>query len=132
MRRAFLAGATVSVLAIAGCGTEEAPPPADPTTTAEAATGTDSGPVREEFDAANKTAPWFGSVTSVKLDGRAVVVVTSLTEAETDTALAVCEAAYSAGQTAAVDMASVAVRTADDSSLAWRNIAAGHTACQLA
>lgn len=132
MRHASVAVAVVVGLVVAGCSSKpDAPPAESSTTTAEQAAASDGGPVRDAFEAANKTAPWFGQVSSVKLDGKGIVVLTTLTDADTDTALAVCEAAYSAGETSGVDFVSVGVRTADGgSTLASRNKLAGHVSCQ--
>ena len=87
--------------------------------------------MQDAFDAVNQAAPWYGQVKSVELDGKAVIVWTTLGESDADTALSMCEAAYSAGETSGTDFVSVAVRTEDNSTtLASRNKLANHTACQ--
>jgi hypothetical protein len=69
-------------------------------------------------------------VTSVKLDGRAVVVISTLTKADKKTTLAICEAAYKAAKESKTDFLSVEVRSAADNTLAHRNDKYGPAACE--
>jgi hypothetical protein len=87
-------------------------------------------PLQEAFTTANKGAAWFGAIDSVQLDGRAVIVRTTLSEGEEATARKVCEAAYLVASTTKLVFQSVAVRTADDSTLAQRSKLSGDIACR--
>jgi hypothetical protein len=130
--RRWTVGAALLVAALsAGCASEPEPaaPPAEPTPVADEPAVVNDKPLRDAFSAANKGAAWFGSVDRVQLDGRAVIVWTTLVE-EDATAREVCEAAYAAAGKSRVDFQSVAVRSADDSTLAHRNELAGDVACQ--
>ncbi|HWO65892.1 MAG TPA: hypothetical protein VNO31_38255 [Umezawaea sp.] len=71
------------------------------------------GALTEAFNAANVGAPWFPKVRTLTVDGKAVVVTSSLTEAEPVDALAVCEAASTVARISGQGYTSVAVRTAD-------------------
>jgi len=71
------------------------------------------GALTEAFNAANAGAPWFPKVRSLTVDGKAVVVTSSLTKAEPVDALAVCEAASTVAKISGQGYTSVTVRTAD-------------------
>jgi hypothetical protein len=118
-----------------GCG-DKSGPSGSPATNAGAPQQASSEPVGggsplyEAFTAANKNASWFGSIDSVQLDGRAVIVRTTLSAGEEATARKVCEAAYIVASASKVVFQSVAVRTADDSTLAHRSKLSGDVACK--
>jgi hypothetical protein len=118
-----------------GCGSKSGPS-GSPATNAGArqqatsATAENDHPLHEAFTAANKSAAWFGSIDSVQLDGRAVIVRTTLGEGEEATARKVCEAAYVVASASKVVFQSVAVRTSDDATLAHRSKLSGDIACK--
>ncbi len=116
-------------LVVAGCSSGSETPSdqssSKPTTGQAATPG--GGPVADAFNSANGSASWFAQVKGVTLDGQAVIVRTTLTDA--NTALAVCEAAYTAGEASGTDFVSVGVRDADDSTLASRNKLSKDPAC---
>jgi hypothetical protein len=126
--------ALVGVVAT-GCGSKSGPSdsPATNAGAPQQASSEPAGrdhPLHEAFTAANKSASWFGSVDNVQLDGRAVIVRTTLGEGEEATARKVCEAAYLVASASKVVFQSVAVRTADDSTLAHRSKLSGDAACK--
>lgn len=129
--------ASAAILAALGlstaCGSEPqqapAPTPA-PTASAEQAADT-SAALRDSFNAAKESATWADKVTSIKLDGRAVVVATTLTKADKKTTVAICEAAYKAAKDTKTDFLGIAVRSADNSTtLANRNDKFGPAKCE--
>ena len=125
MRRSIVGAALIAVAAfVGGCSAEEPAPAPETTTEAPAA---DGEPIRAAFEAANKAEPWYGDVAELQLDGLAVIVRADVDE---PTALDVCEAAYSAAESSKVEFRSVAVRSADDSTLASRNKLDGAAACE--
>ncbi|MCP3800218.1 hypothetical protein NLX83_13210 [Allokutzneria sp. A3M-2-11 16] len=84
----------------------------------------------DRFTADSTSALWKTSVTSARLDGRAVLVVTSLTKTDKATAVKVCDAAFVTAKSTVPDLVSVTVRTATDNSIAWANTMRGDTACK--
>jgi len=89
------------------------------------------GALSEAFNAANAGAPWFAKVRKLTVDGQAVVVTASLTEAERPDALAMCEAARTVAKISGQGFASVDVRTADGGTvLAHLDDPSADTACR--
>jgi len=132
-RRTALAAALAGLCLTAACGTDASHGPATPPgpSSAQTTPAADAGNrLRESFTAAAKSAPWAGQVSGIKLDGRAVIVATSLTKADKVTAKAVCEGALKTAKDTGTDFASVAVRSADDRTLAHQNEAAGQKQCE--
>jgi hypothetical protein len=118
-----------------GCGSKSGPSdsPATNAGAPQQASSEPAGnghPLQEAFTAANRDAAWFGAIDSVQLDGRAVIVRTTLSEGEEATARKVCEAAYVVASASKLVFQSVAVRTSDDSTLAQRSKLSGDIACQ--
>lgn len=135
MSRMVVVVLALVALVATGCGNKSGPngsPGTDAGAPREApsAPADDGGPLYDAFTAANKSAAWFGSIDGVLLDGRAVIVRTSLGEGEEATARKVCEAAYAVASASKIVFQSVAVRTADDATLAARSKLAGDVACQ--
>jgi predicted small lipoprotein YifL len=120
---------------ITGCGNKAGPsdsPDADAGAPQQASSKPAGGgePLHDAFIAANKSAAWFGAIDQVKLDDRAVIVRTTLGEGDEATARKVCEAAYVTASASKVVFQSVAVRTADDATLAHRSKLSGDVACK--
>jgi len=106
----------VAVLALGGCAGGPAVPSPTPTV------GFDwGGAMTEAFTAANAGAPWFSEVRSLTVEGKAVVVTSSLAEDDRAAALEMCAAASTVAQVSGQGYTSVAVRTADGTTLAHRD-----------
>ncbi|MFE0020501.1 hypothetical protein [Amycolatopsis sp. NPDC059021] len=86
--------------------------------------------LRDAFTAASKSAPWASKVSGIKLDGRGVIVTSALTKADKATSKSICEAALKVAKDTKTDFQSVAVRSADDSTLAHQNEAYGPKRCE--
>lgn len=84
--------------------------------------------LRAAFQADHAGQPWFAKVTSVDLDGRAVVGRSTLEKGD-QAAVSACEALRSSAAKSAVDFQSVAVRDARDRTLAHWSRLAGDSAC---
>jgi hypothetical protein len=120
---------------ITGCGNQSGPNGSPETNAgaqqqASSKAVSDGGPLHDAFTTANKSAAWYGAVDRVQLDGRAVIVRTTLKQGDEATARKVCEAAYAAAGASKVVFQSVAVRTVDGSTLAQRSRLSGDIACR--
>ncbi|RSN58864.1 hypothetical protein DMH01_22930 [Amycolatopsis sp. WAC 04182] len=115
----------------AACGAETttAPVPSAPPVSSAPAADTPAA-LRDAFTAAAKSAPWADKVSQITVDGRAVIVATSLTKTDKAASTAVCEAALKAAKDTKTDFQSVAVRSADDRTLAHQNETAGPKQCE--
>ncbi|MEV6908060.1 hypothetical protein [Amycolatopsis sp. NPDC051071] len=129
-RFAASAAAFAALFLTAACGAETATAPAPSVPPASSAPAADTpAALRDIFTAATKSAPWAAKVSQITLDGRAVIVATSLTKTDKAASTAVCEAALKAAKDTKVDFQSVAVRSADDRTLAHQN-QGGPTQCE--
>ncbi|WP_370942578.1 hypothetical protein AB5J62_26200 [Amycolatopsis sp. cg5] len=134
-RAAAFAAIVAAVLLTSACGSEPAPAPAPavsssiPATPAPAADAA-SIALSERFHADNASAPWRDKITLVKLDGAAVIVMSTLTKKDKTTTVAICEAAHESAKASKVDFYSVTVRSAEDRALAYQNDKYGPEKCQ--
>ncbi|MGW4829509.1 hypothetical protein ACWEOG_18140 [Amycolatopsis japonica] len=129
-RFAASAGAFAALCLTAACGAETATAPASSVPPVSSAPAVDTpAALRDTFSAAAKSAPWADKVSQITLDGRAVIVATSLTKTDKAASVAVCQAALKAAKDTATDFQSVAVRSADDRTLAHQN-QGGPTQCE--
>lgn len=138
-RRVPASAAILAALCLsAACGSQVDPAPAPapaPTSAApveqpKQAAGAGTTPLRDSFNAANSSASWADKVKSIQLDGSAVIVISNLTKSDKTTTRAICEAAYKAAKDSKVEFLGIAVRSADDSTLAHRNDKYGPAACE--
>ncbi len=100
-------------------------PSSAPATTA-ASSPTDA--LRATFRTDHGDQPWFAKITSVDLDGRGVIGRSTLTKGD-QAAVSACEALRSAATKAPVDFQSVAVRDAQDRTLAHWSGLTGDPVC---
>jgi hypothetical protein len=128
MRRTalVLALAAVTLTACGGAAEQPTTSSAAPVTeTAEAG----SQKLSDAFSTATASQPWSTNVERVELDGKAVIVRSKLAKDAGAEAVPMCEAAWTAAETAAVEFQSVTVRSADDSSIASRNKLRDEASC---
>ncbi|WP_030432649.1 hypothetical protein [Allokutzneria albata] len=99
--------------------------------TETAAASSDEGTAfADRFTAGLASAPWKTSVTSARLEGRAVLVVTSLAKTDKATAVKICDIPFTVAKPTVPDLVWVTARTATDSSIARANTMRGDTACK--
>lgn len=135
MGRTIVVVVALVAAVITGCGNKSGPDGSPETNAgarqqASSKAVSDGGPLHDAFTAANKSAAWFGAIDGVQVDGRAVIVRTTLKGGDEATARKVCEAAYAAASASKVVFQSVAVRTTDGSTLAHRSRLSGDIACR--
>ncbi|WP_410591121.1 hypothetical protein [Amycolatopsis sp. lyj-23] len=131
---AATAAAVFAALSLTACGSSDTQAPASApvqtaTTAAEPAADTSTALV-DNFTAATKGQTWAGKVSAVKLDGKAVIVWSTFTKTDKAATVAACEAATKAARDTKTDFQSVAVRSADDSTLAHQNEKYGPKQCE--
>jgi hypothetical protein len=98
------------------------------------APGTSAAPsndVEEAFSTSSRSQAWYTDVTSVDVEGDAVLVTTRFAEGaeSADDAVAACEAAFEAATSTGIASPSVEVRSIDGTTISQRDAAAGDEAC---